>query len=120
MLHEYRAQLIFFGVFFAAAIPILYYIYRKNPHPRFRPSFGEMSVMTLIAAFICGGMAFGLGSLFKAENDGTSMNKKPDTGQSAPAAGGSTPGERKSKPKERKSDSDDGDEPPPRRLNDRN
>jgi hypothetical protein len=121
MLKHYLPHLIFFGVFFAAAVPVLYYIRRKNPNPRFRPGFGEMSVMTLIAAFICGGMAFGLGSLFRSENDGASLKKKPDAGAGWSAGDSGTaqdPGSGKKKSKNR--DEDDGGEPPRRRLNDRN
>ncbi len=123
MLKHYQAHLIFFLVFFAAAVPILYYIRRKNPNPRFRPGMGEMSVMTLIAVFICGGMAFGLGSLFRPENDGSSLKKKPDAG--AGWSAGTTgveedtgDGRRKSKNRDR--DGKEGDDPPRRRLNDRN
>lgn len=121
MIKHYLPHLTFFLVFFAAAVPILYYIRRKNPNPRFRPGFGEMAVMTLIAVFICGGMAFGLGSLFRPENDGTSLKKKPDNGagwsagDSAINDGG---GRRKSKGKDK--DGDDGEESPRRRSNDRN
>ena len=52
MFKYYLPHLTFFIAFFAAAVPILYYIQRKNPNPRFRPGFGEMSLITLIALFI--------------------------------------------------------------------
>jgi hypothetical protein len=120
MFKYYLPHLTFFIAFFAAAVPILYYIQRKNPNPRFRPGFGEMSLISLIALFICGGMAIGLGSLFKPENDGSSMKKKPNEGAgwSATSADDSDGGPRK-KSKDRDKDAD-GDEPPRRRLNDRN
>lgn len=115
MLKHYLPHLTFFIAFFAAAVPVLFYIQRKNPNPRFRPNFGEMSLVTLFAVFICGGMAFGLGSLFKPENDGRSMSKKP--GLDLPSASGG-PAETggKSRAKERKSN---GDDAPRRTLNDR-
>ena len=118
MVKFYLPHLTFFVVFFVAAIPVLYYIQRKNPYPRFRPGFGEMSLITLIAIFVCGALAFGLGSLFKPENDGSSLNKKPDF--EAPSAGGSSPEGGRSKRPDRDRDSGDGDDAPRRRLNDKN
>lgn len=122
MLTYYLPHLIFFAVFFVAALPIIYYIWKKNPDPRFRPHAGEMSLIFLFAAFICGGMAFGLGSLFKPENDGSAMKKKPNEGAgwSAGDYGGDTGG-----PKKKSNSKDDsetgGDTPSPRRgSNDRN
>ncbi|MES2708737.1 MAG: hypothetical protein V4726_19230 [Verrucomicrobiota bacterium] len=76
----YYPHITFFIVFLVAAVPILYYYQRKNPHPRFRPSFGEMTMVSIFALVICGGLSFGLGSLFKPENDGTAMKKKADEG----------------------------------------
>lgn len=123
MIRYYLPQIIFFCAFFAAAVPVLFYIRRKNPDPRFRPNFGEMTLMTVFAIFICGGMAFGLGSLFKPENDGRSMSKKPDAGAgwSQGMTGGDDGGGR-SRGSERSSRDrdDDGGEPPRRRLIDRN
>jgi hypothetical protein len=87
MIKDYLPHLTFFAVFFTAAVPVLYYLSRKNPDPRFRPSFGEMSLLTLLAVFICGGMALGIGSLFKPENDGSSLKKKSSEGPGRAAAG---------------------------------
>ena len=116
MLKYYLPHLTFFIVFLVAAVPVLYYIQRKNPHPRFRPHIGEMSLITLFAVFICGGMAFGLGSLFKPENDGKGMSKKPSVDIPSQGSGESSEGGKKSKAK---SGNSDGDEPPRRTLNDR-
>lgn len=116
MLKHYLPHLTFFAVFFAAAIPVLYYIYRKNPYPRFRPNFGEMSLFTVIAICLCAGMAIGLGSLFRPENDGRRAYKRP-TVETPSQSGGSSPGGGK-KDKARDKDSDDGDAPR-RTLNDR-
>lgn len=121
MLKYYLPQIIFFAVFAAAAIPIIYYIWKKNPDPRFRPHAGEMSLIIIFAAFICGGMALGLGSLFKPENDGSSLNKKPTEGAGWSAGDFSpgAPGGAKQKSKSKNEDSD-GDAPRSRSLNDRN
>lgn len=116
MLKHYLPHITFFIAFFIAALPILYYIQRKNPNPRFRPNLGEMTLMTVIAVFICGGMAFGLGSLFKPENDGRGSAKKP--GFEMPSAGGGAPAADGGKPKQ-KSRKSDGEDPPRRSLNDR-
>lgn len=116
MLKHYLPHLTFFIVFFAAAVPMLYYIQRKNPNPRFRPNMGEMSLMTLIAVFICGGMAFGLGSLFKPENDGRRKSQKPGFEGPAASGGPAAGSSGNSKKKERKSDRNDA---PRRTLNDR-
>ncbi len=122
MFRYYLPHLTFFTAFFLAAVPVLYFIQRKNPNPRFRPGFGEMSLITLIAVFICGGMAFGLGSLFKPENDGKAMSKKPDSGAgwSSASGGEGEGGGSRAKSSRKERNSDDADEPPRRRLNDRN
>ena len=117
MFKFYLPQLIFFTVFFVSAIPILYYIQRKNPDPRFRPNFGEMSLFTVMAALLCGAMALGLGSLFKPENDGRGATKKPGFDIPSAASGDQEEeGGRKSKNKSKSSGGGDG---APRRLNDR-
>lgn len=77
-MNYYYPHITFFIVFMVAAVPVLYYYQRKNPHPRFRPGFGEMTMVTVMAAMLCGGLSFGLGSLFRPENDGTSLKKAPD------------------------------------------
>ena len=121
MLTYYLPHLIFFSVFAAAAIPVIFYIWRKNPDPRFRPNAGEMSLIILFAAFLCGGMAVGLGGLFKPENDGSGMKKKPNEGAgwSAGDYSGEDSGGSKKKSKSQDKDSADGDSAP-RRQNDRN
>ena len=115
MIKHYLPHLIFFAVFFTAAIPVLYYLRRKHPDPRFRPSFGEMSLLTVIALFICGCMAMALGSLFKPENDGSAFKMKPfdgpgPVGEGSEQGGGSDG--RRSQDKGSKGES-------PRRTNDR-
>ncbi len=118
MLTDYLAHIIFFAVFFAAAIPVLYYIQRRNPHPHFRPGFGEMALLTLFAVAICGAMAIGLGTLFKPENDGKSLSRKPSVDIPG-AVGGSSTGPGSGKRSGDRDKGRDGDEAP-RRLNDKN
>lgn len=88
MIKFYIPHLIFFGVFFVAAVPMLYFYQRKNPNPRCRPTFGEMTMVTVFALALCGGMGMGLGSLFKPENDGSSLKKAPDTAGFSTGGGG--------------------------------
>lgn len=116
MIKYYLPHLTFFAVFFAAAVPVLYYLRRKNPDPRFRPSLGEMALLTVIAVFLCGSMALALGSLFKPENDGSALKMKPFEGSGRPAAeseADSGRGRRQSPDKGSKGEG-------PRHLNDRN
>lgn len=72
------ARIVFSVAFMLAAAPVLYYYYRRNPNPRFRPTFGEMSMVSLLAFALCVGAGFGLGGIFKAENDGKSLTAAPD------------------------------------------
>ena len=115
MIKYYLPHITFFTVFFVASLPVLYYIRRKNPDPRFRPNFGEMSMITLFALFICAGMGFGLGTLFKPENDGSAFKKKPDAGAGWSA---STPDSDSND--RRSSRKKDKDKDAPRRLSDPN
>lgn len=112
MFKYYLPYITFFVIFFAAALPILYYIQRKHPDPRFRPNFGEMSLITIIAIFICGGMAVGLGGLFKPENDGSALKGKPTEGAGWSAIQVDPDSKSKSRKKEKSSDG-------PRRLNEK-
>lgn len=88
------ARIVFSVAFMLAAVPVLYYYYRRNPNPRFRPTFGEMSMVSLFALVLCVGAGFGLGGIFKPENDGKSLTAAPDedagygVGGSDPVEGG--------------------------------
>lgn len=117
MLADYFAHIVFFIAFFTAAIPVLFYIQRRNPHPHFRPGFGEMALLTLFAVAICGGMAIGLGTLFKPENDGRSLSRKPDI--DIPGAAGDSSRSKSGKESGGRDKGRGGDEAP-RRLNDKN
>lgn len=107
-LKHYYPHITFFIVFMVAAVPMLYYYQRKNPHPRFRPGFGEMSMVSIFAVIICAGMSAGLGTLFRPENDGSMMNKKMDQGAGMFNSGGGQD-EGRDKSKDKKKTEDNGD-----------
>lgn len=73
----HKPQCIFFLVFMAACVPVLYYYRRRNPNPRFRPTAGEMTLMSVFCAFICAGLSFGLGSVFNEHQDFRRLADKP-------------------------------------------
>jgi len=81
----YTSQAIFFLVFAAAAVPILVYYRRKNPNPRFRPSAGEMSLVSLLAMGVCGVFAVGLGSLFNKDQDLRKLEQPPTVDTFSPS-----------------------------------
>jgi hypothetical protein len=74
---SHKPQSVFFLVFMAACIPMLYYYRRRNPNPRFRPTVGEMTLMTLFCAFLSGGLAVGLGGVFNEHQDFRKLADKP-------------------------------------------
>ena len=78
MLKYYMPNIIFFIAWCCAAAPVIYYYYRKNPHPRFRPSMGEMAVITIMALLAGGGGAMAIGGLFRGNLDLKELDKKPD------------------------------------------
>ncbi|MBP7948833.1 MAG: hypothetical protein KA004_04195 [Verrucomicrobiales bacterium] len=99
---NYTPQIIFFLVFMAAAVPILIYYRRRNPNPRFRPSLGEMTMVSLFAVVICGVMGVGLGTIFNKEQDLRRLGDKPvaefnnyDAGISGRNGGGGEEGKAK-------------------------
>ncbi len=63
----------FFGVFLAALVPVLYYYQRRNPSPRFRPGFGEMAMIAVVTVFVGAVACFFLGNFFRG--DGRSPEK---------------------------------------------
>ncbi len=73
----HKPQCVFFLVFMAACVPVLYYYRRRNPNPRFRPTAGEMTLMTLFCAFLSGGLAVGLGGVFNEHQDFRKLAEKP-------------------------------------------
>jgi hypothetical protein len=87
-LKAYKAQAVFFTIFLLATIPMLYYYRRRNPNPRFRPSAGEMLMVTIFALFLNGAVAFGLGSLFSEDQDFRKLAERPTIEQMRAASGG--------------------------------
>lgn len=71
------ALVIFFAVFLAASVPLLYYYRRKNPNPRFRPSNGEMTLVSVLAVGFSFVLAFALSSAFDSEHQLRNMQGKP-------------------------------------------
>lgn len=61
--------LTFFVISLFVIVPFLYYYRNKNPHPRFRPKFGEMVMVTLIALGVAGGGSMFLASLMGIDPD---------------------------------------------------
>jgi hypothetical protein len=61
---------IYHGLFLAftllAAVPVLNYYYKRNPIPRFRPSFGEMTLVSLIALIICLAISWPMANLMES------------------------------------------------------
>ena len=82
----YIPHFVFFGVFLAALVPVLYYYQRRNPSPRFRPGVGEMTMITVIALSLGGAACFVLGNFFRGDQKGFSA--APDEG--AGWSGGTT------------------------------
>ena len=87
-LKAFYPHLIFFGVFIAALAPVLYYYQRRSPNPRFRPGFGEMTLVSVVALFLGGIACFLLGNVFRGEqkspekfNHGAGWSKDSSTSQ---------------------------------------
>ncbi len=75
----------FFIVSICAVVPVLYYYQRKNPDPRFRPRFGEMMLMSILAFGFCTGGAIFMGSIMGVNWDPEKMKQQ----LSKPSSGGS-------------------------------
>ncbi|MDA0812512.1 MAG: hypothetical protein O3C21_09025 [Verrucomicrobia bacterium] len=88
---------IFFIVGVVAVAPVLYYHWRKNPHPRLRPPIGEMVMLTLFALMFVGGGSYFMGTLLSSNVDfSKEALKKPTTNRAQPQddsaqGGGSKP-----------------------------
>ncbi|MEM7145005.1 MAG: hypothetical protein AAF591_07695 [Verrucomicrobiota bacterium] len=67
-----------------AAAVVVWYFARHNPNPRFRPRFGEIVVVSMIAVGLSGGVSFfvsgvlGTGAMFQEDLD--LRNLKVDVG----------------------------------------
>ena len=92
-------SVIFFCVGVVAVTPVLYYYYKRNPHPRFRPAFGEMVMISIFALFFIGGGSVFMGTILSSNpkfNDNalktpiTNRDTEPsDQGTSNSRSGGS-------------------------------
>ena len=81
MLKYYLPHLVFFAVFLAALIPVLYYYRKRNPNPRFRPGAGEITLICVFALVVGGGACYFLGNVFRSERDFTKdFDAKPNEG----------------------------------------
>ena len=56
-------QIIFFVIALVCSVPVLYWYYRRNPHPRFRPRLGEMAMVALFAVLLSLGGSMLIGGL---------------------------------------------------------
>ena len=66
-----QALIAFLIISVCVVVPFLYYYWRRNPNPRFRPKFGEMVLVALLAFGFTGG-----GSLFMAQLMGLDVDPK--------------------------------------------
>jgi hypothetical protein len=81
MLKYYLPHLVFFAVFLAALIPVLYYYRKRNPNPRFRPNAGEMTMISVLALAVGGAACYFLGDVFRSDRDFMKEFKaKPNAG----------------------------------------
>lgn len=98
-----QISIIFFVVGIIAVTPVLYYHYRKNPHPRFRPPLGEMVMLSLFALIFVGGGSYFMGTLLTSdpkfdENSLKRPGSRPAQQQeSGPQGGGSAPPKKESR-----------------------
>ncbi len=80
LLKFYMPHLIFFGVFVAALIPVLYYYRRRNPNPHFRPRAGEITLISVLALTMGGGLCFMLGNFFRGDQNLKQYLHSPNEG----------------------------------------
>lgn len=74
----HKPQFVFFMVFMAACIPMLFYYRKRHANPRFRPTAGEMTLVSIFAVMMSAGIAFGLGGLFNEKQDFSKFTGKPE------------------------------------------
>jgi hypothetical protein len=85
-------HIIFLSIAVCAAVPIIIYYYRRQPNPRFRPTMGEMTLVSLVIGMVFGGGAWGLASLmenpedFKLEDRLLRMERADETPEARQAA----------------------------------
>jgi hypothetical protein len=77
-----QAFIAFLVIGLCVIIPFLYYYRNKNPNPRFRPRFGEMVLVAILAFGLTGGGAIFMASLMGVETDPQDLFKKIEQGAS--------------------------------------
>lgn len=80
MVKYYLPHIVFFSVFLSALVPVLYYYRRRNPNPRFRPGLGEMTMIAVIALCVGGAACYGLGNVFRGDQNLSQFMGSPDEG----------------------------------------
>ena len=80
MLKYYLPHIVFFSVFVAVLIPMLYYYRRKNPNPRFRPGAGEMTMVAVVALCMGAGACYMLGNFFRGDQNLSQYLEEPNEG----------------------------------------
>ena len=66
---HFLPHIILFSVYVVALVPMLYYYRRRQPHHRFRPSLGEMTMITVFALVVGGTACWFLGNVFRGDQN---------------------------------------------------
>lgn len=86
-------RIILFVISLIVAAPVMFYYYRRNPNPRFRPALGEMVLIGVLTLGLCGTAAFYLGGVM---NDPESVRADiPGDMEISVDGGGSSDGPRR-------------------------
>ena len=98
-----QVSFIFFVVGLIAVLPVLYYYYKRNPNPRFRPPVGEMAMISLFALLFVGGGAYLMGTVLTSnpEFDDNSPGKRtsrPKIDEPEQDSGGKSRSDKKKSP----------------------
>ncbi len=80
MIKYYIPHIVFFSVFCVALVPMLFYYRRRQPHARFRPGAGEVTLIAVIALMIGGTASYFLGNLFRGDIDPSKFDGRPEEG----------------------------------------
>ncbi len=80
MIKYFIPHIVFFSVFCAALVPVLFYYQRRNPHARFRPGVGEMTMITVFSLLIGAGLCYFLGNMFRGDQNFNQYNGAPNEG----------------------------------------
>ena len=69
--------LTFFVISLFVIVPFLYYYRNRNPNPRFRPRFGEMVLVAILAIGVAGGTSLGIAMLMGIDPERLSSEFDP-------------------------------------------